>query len=102
MIYFSQHYVQNALICQRERHSFTLETMAFVFKELNGYVNMHERDSRLPMKFVINIFKTDIEQTNSTLCKCIPESDGKFSICTRIVIDDLDIRVIYLSFCSLL
>lgn len=75
--------------------------MVLIFEEINGYVNMHERDSHLPMKFVINIFKTDIEQTNSTLCKCIPEGDGKFSICTKIAINDLDIRVIYLSFCSL-
>lgn len=51
------------------------------------------------MKFVINIFKTDIEQTNSTICKCILESDGKFSICKRTAIDDLDIRI-YLSIVS--
>lgn len=52
----------------------------------------------MPMKFVINIFKTDIEQTNPTICKCIPDSDGEFSICERTALDDLNIRVSYLPF----
>lgn len=51
------------LTCQ-ERNGSIIE-IALLFEELNRYVNMHEKDSGISMKFVINIFKTDIEQTNS-------------------------------------
>lgn len=49
------------------------------------------------MKFVINIFKTDIEQTNSTefYANVFQMATCKFFICRRTVIDDLDIRITY-------
>lgn len=50
------------------------------------------------MKFVINIFKTDIEQTNSTefYANVFQTATCKFFICRRTAIDDLDIRIVYL------
>lgn len=49
------------------------------------------------MKFVINIFKTDIEQTNSTefYANVFQMATCKFFICRRTAIDDLDIRIAY-------
>jgi len=49
------------------------------------------------MKFVINIFKTDIEQTNSTkfYANVFQTSTCKFFIRRRTAIDDLDIRIAY-------
>jgi len=47
------------------------------------------------MKFVINIFKTDIEQTNSTKSYANVFQTCKFFIRRRTAIDDLDIRIAY-------